>query len=158
MNNELELTLKRIANRPTYCIGRLYIDQLLFSDTIEDYDRGLKDTWSMEKIKKAKVYGETAIPRGRYKVVLSESPKFKNRAWAKKYGGLVPEILNVKGFSGIRIHPANFATELLGCIAPGVNSKKGQVTQSQNTFFKLMDQYLMPAWKEGRGIWITIEA
>ncbi|MBQ6287380.1 MAG: hypothetical protein IJK73_06985 [Bacteroidales bacterium] len=157
MEKTLELTLKRIYNCPTYCIGRLYADTCYVSDTIEDTDRGLKDTWSIEKVKSTKVYGETAIPKGRYKVVLSKSPKFGNRTWAKKYDGLIPEILDVKGFSGIRIHPANFATELLGCIAPGINSKKGQVTQSQNTYFKLMDQYLMPAWKEGREIWITIQ-
>ena len=39
MMETLDLTLKRIANRPTYCIGRLYVDRLLFSDTIEDTDR-----------------------------------------------------------------------------------------------------------------------
>lgn len=153
----LDLTLKRIANRPTYCIGRLYVDRLLFSDTIEDTDRGLKDSWPLEKIMKTKVYGETAIPKGRYKLILSVSPKFKNRKWAKKYGGLVPEILNVKGYSGIRIHPANFATELLGCVAPGVNSKKGQVTQSQVTYEKLMSKYLYPAHQKGVSMWITIQ-
>ena len=153
----MELTEKRIYNCPKYCIGRLYVNQVYVSDTINDTDRGLKDSWPLEKIRNTKVYGETAIPKGRYKVVLSVSPKFKNRVWAKKYGGLVPELQNVKGFAGIRIHPANFATELLGCIAPGVNSRKGQVTQSQATYYKLMDKYIMPAWKKGEPITITIQ-
>ena len=152
---ELKLKVKRIYNCATYCISRFYVNQLYVFDSIEDTDRGLKDSWPLEKIRKTKVYGETAIPKGIYKVVLSVSPKFQYRPWAKKYGGLVPEITNVKGFSGIRIHPANFATELLGCIAPGINSKKGQVTASQATYFKLMDKYLMPAW--GKGEPITIE-
>ncbi len=154
---ELELTVKRIYNCDSYCIGRWYAGALYVCDSIEDTDRGMKDSWSIEKIRKTKVYGETAIPKGKYKVVLSVSPKFKNRVWAKKYDGLVPEITNVKGFSGIRIHPANFATELLGCIAPGVNSRKGQVTQSQATYYKLMDKYIMPAYKKGETIWITIQ-
>ena len=151
------LTLKRIYNCRTYCIGRIYAGTLYVCDAIEDTDRGLKDSWPLEKIQSTKVYGETAIPKGTYKVVLSVSPKFRYRPWAKKYGGLVPELQNVKGFAGIRIHPANFATELLGCIAPGVNSKKGQVTASQATYYKLMDKYLMPAWKKGEPITITIQ-
>lgn len=153
----MELTDKRIYNCDSYCIGRIYANSVYVSDSIEDTDRGMKDTWPIDKIRKTKVYGETAIPKGRYKIELSVSPKFKNRVWAKKYGGLVPEITNVKGFSGIRIHPANFATELLGCIAPGINSRKGQVTQSQATYYKLMDKYLYPAHKKGEEIWITIQ-
>lgn len=153
----MNVTLKRIYNCPSYCIGRFYVNGLYVCDTIEDYDRGLKDSWPLDKIKKTKVYGETAIPKGTYKVILSVSPKFKNRVWAKKNDGLIPEILNVKGFSGIRIHPANFTTELLGCIAPGKNSIKGQVTQSQVTYYDLMDKYLLPAWKRKEDIYLTIE-
>ena len=154
---KMKLLLKRIYNCPSYCIGRLYINQVYVSDTIEDCDRGLKDTWPLDKIVNTKVYGETAIPKGTYKIALSISPKFKNRTWAKKYGGLVPEVLNVKGYSGIRVHPANFATELLGCIAPGINSKKGQVTQSQITYDRLMSKYLIPAYQRKEEIWITVQ-
>lgn len=51
----MRLTLIRIANRPTYCIGKLYIDGKYFCDTIEDTDRGLKDEMSVEEILKLKV-------------------------------------------------------------------------------------------------------
>lgn len=153
----MRLTVKRVYNCPTYCIGRLYVNGLYVGDTIEDTDHGLKASWPLDKIMKAKVYGETAIPRGTYKVVLSESPKFKNRVWAKRFKGLIPEVLGVKGFQGIRIHPANFATELLGCIAPGKNTIKGQVTQSQVTYEVIMTKYLEPAWKRKEDIYITIE-
>lgn len=153
----MKLTVKRVYNCPRYCIGRLYVNGLYVSDTIEDTDRRLKDSWPLDKIKKTKVYGETAIPKGTYKVILSVSPKFSNRAWAKRHNGLIPEILGVKGFQGIRIHPANFATELLGCIAPGKNTIKGQVTQSQVTYDTIMTKYLEPAWKRKEEIYITIE-
>jgi hypothetical protein len=61
---------------------------------------------SLEEIKKIKVPNETAIPAGAYNVTLNVvSPKFKDRAWAKPYGGKVPRILNVPGFEGVLIHP-----------------------------------------------------
>lgn len=153
----MKLTLHRVYKDPEYTIGRLYVDQLLLCDTIEDCDRGLKQSWDITQILKVKVYGRTAIPKGTYKIGFTVSPKFKYRAWAKKYGGIVPEIQNVKGYGGVRIHPANRASELLGCIAPGTNSVKGAVTQSQAAYYKLMDDWLMPAHLQGRKIYITIQ-
>lgn len=153
----MTITLKRIYKAKAYTIGRLYVDQIYLCDTIEDCDRGLKQKWTLEQIKAAKVYGETAIPSGTYEVVLTASPKFRNRVWAKKYGGVVPQVADVKGFSGVRIHPANRATELLGCIAPGKNTIKGAVTQSQATFYKLMDNHILPAAKRGERVYLTIQ-
>ncbi|MBO4231307.1 MAG: hypothetical protein J5886_06480 [Bacteroidales bacterium] len=156
MLKRIPIWLQRIYNCPSYCIGRLYWDGLFLSDTIEDTDRGLKDSWPIDKILATKVYGETAIPKGTYKIVGSISQKFRNRVWAKKYGGIVPEVIGVKGFSGIRIHPATKATELLGCVAPGKNTVKGAVTQSQACYYKLMDR-LTKAWAEGYETYITIQ-
>lgn len=153
----MKLTVKRVYKDPEYTIGRLYVDQLLLCDTIEDCDRGLKQSWDITQILKVKKYGITAIPKGTYKIGFTVSPKFKYRVWGKKYGGIVPEIQNVKGYGGVRIHPANRATELLGCIAPGRNTKKGMVTSSQVWYYKLMDEYLMPAFKRGEEVTITIQ-
>lgn len=152
----MELTNERKWKKPTYSIGVLSVNNRRFSETIEDRDRGLTSTMSVEEIKKIKIYGETAIPTGRYRVVLSVSQKFINKVWSKKYDGLVPEILGVKGFSGIRIHPANTAEQLLGCLAPGENKAVGKVLYSQKTYYALMDEYLMPAHKAGEEIYITI--
>lgn len=157
MQEEIKLTLHRVYKDPEYTIGRLYVDQLLLCDTIEDCDRGLKQSWDIGQILKVKVYGKTAIPKGTYKIGFTVSPKFRYRVWGKKYGGIVPEIQNVKGYGGVRIHPANRASELLGCIAPGTNSVKGAVTQSQAAYYKLMDDWLMPAHRQGRKIYITIQ-
>ena len=156
---DLQLTLQRLPMPPSagYTIGRLYADTVYVSDTIEDKDRGLKDKWTLAEIKAKKVYGETAVPKGRYRVTLTPSPKFRTRVWARKYAGLVPLLEGVKGFDGVRIHPANLASELLGCIAPGTNSVKGAVTQSQAAYYKLMDGWLMPAHRQGRKIYITIQ-
>jgi len=114
----MKLELKRKALRETYTIGRLYIDGDGFCDTLEDKVRpdGVK------------IWGETAIPAGTYKVIITESARFKRR---------LPLLVDVPMFEGIRIHPGNTAVDTHGCILVGVNSVKGKVTQSQSTFKKL---------------------
>ena len=130
----MRLTLVRIANRPTYCIGKLYIDGKYFCDTLEDVDRGLDDSMSEEEIKKLKVKGETAIPTGIYQVTITYSPKYKKN---------MPLINNVKGYSGIRIHSGNTAKDTEGCLLVGKNKEVGKVLESRVTFnalFKRLQQ------------------
>lgn len=135
----MEILVRRIAKRPTYTIGRMYIDGKYVCDTLEDTDRGLKQSMSLEEIKKKKIYGKTAIPTGTYKVTMDiVSPKFKNRTWAKPYGGKLPRLLDVPGYEGVLIHPGNAANETYGCILPGINSVVGKVMNSQATFKKVM--------------------
>lgn len=136
----MNLLLKRVAKTDTYTIGKLYIDGVYFSDTIEDKDRGLSQEMTKEYISKTKIYGETAIPTGTYSVDMSTvSQKFKGKSWAKPYKGKVPRLEDVPGYSGILIHPGNTAKDSLGCILVGENKIKGQVVNSQNTFHKLMN-------------------
>ena len=130
----MRITIERIANRPTYCIGRLYIDGAYFCDTLEDRDMGFSDEMSEKEIKEKKVYGETAIPIGIYKCILNYSPKFKK---------VLPLLLNVKGYSGIRIHSGNTNKDTLGCLLVGKNKEVGKVLDSRVTFdalFKRMKQ------------------
>lgn len=124
----MKITLIRIANRPTYCIGKLYIDGIYECDTIEDTDRGLDDSMTVKEVLSKKIYGQTAIPSGIYPVEITYSPKYKC---------LMPLILNVKGYSGIRIHSGNFAKDTFGCLLVGKNTKVGMVTESRNTYQKL---------------------
>lgn len=129
----MRLTLIRIANRPTYCIGKLYVDGEYLCDTIEDTDRGLDDSMDLEEIKKKKVKGETAIPTGKYMVSITYSPRFKKQ---------MPLIENVKGYSGIRIHTGNTSKNTEGCLIVGKNTKVGMVTDSRNTYNALMKELL----------------
>ena len=104
-----------------------------------------------------KVPGCTAIPAGKYKIRMDVvSPKYKNRAWAKPYGGIVPRLVDVPNFSGVLIHPLNTADETDGCIGVGVNREKGKILDSVKTYRTLMDFHLMPAYKRGEDIWIEI--
>ena len=149
----MEILVRRIAKRPTYTIGRMYIDGKYVCDTLEDTDRGLKQSMSLEEIKKKKIYGKTAIPTGTYKVAMNVvSPKFKNRTWAKPYGGKLPRLLDVPGYEGVLIHPGNVANETYGCILPGINSVVGKVMNSQATFKKVM-----AILTKGTDITITID-
>lgn len=124
----MKLTLIRIANRPTYCIGKLYIDGEYFCDVIEDTDRGLDNSMSVEEILKKKIKGETAIPTGVYKIEITYSPKYKR---------MMPLLIGVKGYSGIRIHSGNTSKDTEGCLLVGRNTKVGMVTESRITYQKL---------------------
>lgn len=135
----------------------MQVGSVVTSDTLEDKDRGLTSDMSLAAIKLRKIFGKTAIPTGTYRVELTYSAKFASRPWAKKYGGLVPEILGVKGFSGVRIHPGNKPEDTDGCPLVGENKVKGQVINSVETYYKLMDNFIMPAWNSKEEIYITIK-
>ena len=156
MQKILNIELVRIYICKDYTIGKLYVNGDLFSDTIEDADRGLTSEMSLDEIKKIKIYGETAIPLGTYDVRMTYSPKFSTRVWGKRYNGYVPQIMNVKGFDGIRIHPLNTAADSLGCIGPGRNLEKGKVLYSTDYYYKLLDEYILPASDKGYRVIITI--
>lgn len=152
----LKLMTDRAWRKPDYTIGRFFANGERVCESLEDTDRGLSQEMPTGRINSIKVYGHTAIPRGIYKVVLSVSKKFKGKPWAKRYNGLVPEILNVKGYSGVRIHPGNRAADTLGCILPGYNKKVGELVDSTKAYYLLMDNYILPAWKAGEEITIEI--
>lgn len=139
----MEILVKRIAKKPTYTIGKLYIDGKYFCDVLEDKDRGLSKDMSLKEITAKKVYGETAIPTGTYYVEMDKvSPKFKNTKWAKQYKGIVPRLRNVPGYEGVLIHPGNVAKDTYGCLLVGQNKEVGKVINSQATWISLM-QILM---------------
>ena len=135
----MKLTLKRIALKPTYTIGKLYVDNHYFCDTLEDKVRDLNKDGDLNDVGEGKVAGQTAIPYGTYKVTMDvQSPKFSQRAsyaWCKGY---LPRLLNVPHFDGIMIHSGNDATHSAGCILVGENRVKGQVLNSMNTLKRLV--------------------
>lgn len=154
----MKLKVKRKAFEKDYTIGKLYIDGVAFCDTLEDTDRGITQEMPLEEIKAKKVYGKTAIPKGTYNIDMNTvSPKFKDRSWAKPYGGKLPRLIGVKGFEGILLHVGNTASDSSGCLLVGKNSIKGMVTDSTRTFHTLMSKFLLPAKVKGEKITITIE-
>lgn len=153
----MKLTLIRTYKSPQYTIGKLYIEGTYFCDTLEDPDRGLNDSLSLQEIQKLKVYGDTAIPIGTYKFNIDViSPKFQYRSWAKPCGGKLPRLENVKGYEGVLIHVGNTAKDTLGCILVGQNKVKGQVINSTNTFLELYKR-IKKAYNNKEELSITIK-
>lgn len=160
--NDLTIYLHRDPHRSTvgYTVGALVLEECGYlCDTLEDADRGLTQNMPIDTIKAIKVYGETAIPTGRYEVRMDVvSPLLKDRAYAKKYGGCLPRLMNVPGFEGVLIHPFNSASESRGCVGPGeFVAKTGKIKNSTRAFYDLMDYYLVPAFKRGQKIYIEID-
>lgn len=117
----MELTLNRIFLGSSATIGELLINDKHLCDTLEDRVRPEGE----------KVYGKTAIPEGTYEVKLTHSPRFKK---------ILPEILNVPNFSGIRIHTGNSSKDTEGCILVGTwdGEKEDRVGSSKIAFDELM--------------------
>lgn len=150
--------LKRIARRATYTIGHLYIDGRYVCDTLEPADRGLTQKMSLAEILRKKVPGKTAIPTGLYRLDFNTvSPKFKDRSWAKPYGGRVPRILGIPGFDGVLFHPGTTAADTSACPLVGENKAVGKVLNSQKTFARLMEDYFELARKNGDSVWLSVE-
>jgi hypothetical protein len=111
----VNLTLTRDVLAPDWTLGILHVDGKLMGYTVEDYDRLHMGGTKIPKV--------TAIPAGRYRV---------RATWSPKYQRLVPEVLDVPGFRGIRLHPGNDADDSEGCILPGLSRsvREGKVFHS----------------------------
>ena len=135
----MEILVERKWKKPNYTIGVMSIDGKRFCETLEDADRNLNSSMTVEQIKAIKKPNETAIPTGTYKITLDTfSPRFGNKSFYKKVcGGKIPRILNIKGFDGVLIHCGNTNLDTSGCILVGRNLEVGKVLKSQETFEKL---------------------
>lgn len=157
----MEVLLYRKYPRDEYVVGRIFIDGVLCGNTLEDTDRGLSDAMDERTIRNRKVYGKTAIPRGRYTIDMDTvSPKFsKKKFYMDVCQGKLPRIKNVKGFEGILLHVADGpkgADLLEGCIGVGWNRVKGQLCEGKDVFTKIY-RLMKDAHDRGETIYITVE-
>lgn len=152
----MRIEIERRWPKPTYTIGRLYVDGCYVCNTLEDRDRGLEKTQPLEYIKAHKVYAETAIPKGSYVVDMkTTSPKYAAVPWYRALcKGKMPRLKDVPGFSAILVHPGSTALDSSGCILVGRNTKKGRLTESKETFKKL---YRLMEKAESKGEEILID-
>lgn len=122
----MEIVVDRDRFTETFTMGMMFLNDQLQCYSGEDKVReqdGLEvSLW--------KVKGETAIPRGRYRVVLAHSERF---------GRLTPHVLDVPGFSAIEIHPGNTEKDTEGCILVGEARDEHQLLNSREAFDKLME-------------------
>ncbi len=125
----MELLVKRTTFTAKSTIGELWIDGGFFCYTLEDTCRGLKQTDSIEEIRRKKLPGITAIPSGRYQLILNYSNRFKK---------VMPLLINVPGFEGVRIHAGNKAEDTEGCLLLGMEKAVDSVLKSRATFNRLI--------------------
>lgn len=103
----MTITVRREVFNDECTLGKMYLNGEFYAHTLEDTYRGQLDNEA------DKVYGKTAIPCGTYKVTATMSNRFKK---------VLPLLHNVPRFEGIRIHGANTADDLLGCVGIGKNT------------------------------------
>ena len=135
----MKVEVNRIFKASNYTIGELSVNNNYVCDTLEDKVRA----------DGKKVYAETAIPTGTYTLVLSYSNRFKK---------VMPEILNVPNFSGIRIHCGNSSKDTEGCLLVGKWDGKTEnwISDSKNSYNKLYP-LLEEAFNKKENITITIK-
>ena len=133
------------ANRHNW--GKLFVDRLYFGETLEDKDQYLEapDT--------EKIYGDSAIPRGRYRVTLTMS---------RRFGRIMPEVHDVPGFDGIRIHGGNHAgpitdpdDDTLGCPLLGQIRTVNGITNCKGVNDRLFVT-LQAAEQRGEEVWMEV--
>ena len=114
----MKILVQSIFQSSEYTISKLFIDSVYFCDVLEDPVRT-----------GPKIWGNTAIPGGNYKMILSFSQRFQK---------ILPLLLDVPGFTGIRIHSGNTSADTHGCLLLGVNHFKGKVIDSQHTMSRFI--------------------
>jgi hypothetical protein len=127
----VNLLLERFYIGPKYTVGRLAVDGMYFCDTLEDVVRDLNQDGDLDDPGEGKIPGYTAIPFGRYRVILKRSPKFKRE---------LPRILDVHNFTDILIHAGNSAEDTEGCVLVGENKIKGRLVNSRYWEIQLIER------------------
>jgi hypothetical protein len=110
------IVIRRLYKGEKSIIGEMTVDGIFECFTLEDVERPVK------------INGETAIPKGTYKVIINESNRFKRQ---------LPLLLNVPGFEGVRIHAGNTNHDTEGCILVGQTRHKEFIGKSRKAFDKL---------------------
>ena len=137
MKLRLERTLGKLSTP-----GKLYLDDIFHCYTLEDVVREVEG----KPVEEWKIKGDTAIPKGTYKIVIDFSVHFQRN---------LPHILDVPGFTGVRIHSGNTIKDTEGCILVGSGKVGDTITGSRNAFSALFTQ-LQFALVQGDSVSIEI--
>lgn len=141
-----ELLLQRRYLKDTYTIGKLSVDDVPLCDTLEDPVRDYNMDGDLNDEGEGKIYGNTAIPYGRYRVVVSYSPKFKRK---------LPLLVAVPHFEGIRMHGGVHSGHTEGCLLLGENKLKGKLINSKY-YVDLLTSWIEMWQMHNEETWITI--
>lgn len=138
----MEIELKREPSTEKGTYGKLFIEGNYQCEAVEDVVREVEG----EGVEKWKVKGETAIPKGRYQVIITHSARF---------GRELPLLLKVPGFEGVRIHPGNTTADTEGCILVGTARSMVGILNSRFAFNQLNGE-IADALEHNEQVWISI--
>lgn len=138
------ITQKRYKFGGDFTLSRLAVDGVPMSQCQYILEDKVREVEGME-VEKWKIPKETAIPTGRYKVIIDLSQRF---------GRLMPHLLNVPGFSGVRVHAGNTSHDTEGCLVTGKerDEKNGEVSGSRVARDALQDK-ISKALDNGQDVW-----
>jgi len=130
----MNLYLHRLPSDEHRTHGDLFIDGEWECYTLEDV------------VREVKIPGETAIPEGRYRVTLENSPRF---------GPGTLTVNDVPGFSGVRIHAGNTEADTHGCPLVGQVRADASILKSRAALDALKPK-IAAALQDGGEVWIEI--
>lgn len=130
----MKLVLTRDVLEPDFTLGKLSVDDNFFCFTVED------------SVRDKKIFGKTAIPFGTYDIVLTFSNRFQK---------VLPLLVNVPNFDGVRIHSGNTAEDTEGCLIVGLERTDKGVAKSRAAMEELMPK-IKAAKENGNHVWIEI--
>lgn len=143
----MEIVVKRLYMKPDYSIGRLWVDGVSFCDTMEPTSRHLNNHQTLVKIKQARKQGPMAVPTGRYRVLVTRSPK---------WGRWLPQPILVPGFWQVYLRQGNKPGETDGDILLGRNTRKGYLLDSTAHMLALQRK-VTEAIGRGEEVWLTVK-
>lgn len=146
----MEIVVTRRWKGKNSTLSTIVVDGVAHHFCLEDTDRGF-DSAQPDEISKEKIHGRTAIPAGRYQVVITYSNRFRKK---------LPLLLDVPGFAGIRIHSGNRHVDTEGCLLPGMTYWKDgadYVVGTSRTACERLQSAIGKALADGEEVWVTIE-
>ncbi len=138
----MEISVKRCIFTSVSTISDVMVDGIKICHILEDTVRP----------KGEKVWGKTAIPSGRYQVIIDRSKRFSKAAGKDVY---LPLLVDVPGYAGVRLHPGNDASASSGCLLPGLTVAKDFVGHSKAAFATLF-ALIQGALSRHEKVWLTI--
>jgi hypothetical protein len=141
----MELLLTRKKCGPKATIGSLFIDDQFECYTLEDVVRQVDG----QPVSAWKIPNVTAIPRGRYQIIITLSQRF---------GFETPLLLNVEGYTAIRIHHGNTDADTDGCILVGqtMTDENTDFIGSSDAAYAALFPKIQAALQGGEKVFITI--
>ena len=145
----MDFILHRQVFTPEDTIGQLFLvatGSIPICYTLEPVDRGLTQDMTLAQIQAIKIQNTTAIPYGRYQILMQ---------WSNHFNKMMPHLQNVPDYTDLMIHPLNTPAQTEGCIGVGEKAFIDHIEESQLAFGAVMD-YLEPALTRKEDCFITI--